>query len=197
MSLSTALMLAPSVLRTGSNLLGIGKSKKSDYEKKLLNMSDVLGQEAFSPVTETTAFKSGQSMLDARDKNVRRGINNQSAAAGSTDESKIGQMDSANENYNQGLNQLLQYAERLKDMNKSRYMNSLGAAEGAKQNRLAKDEQSWANILNPLGQAGQAMAMSELFGGEGDLGKMKGSKNLLQSKALSKIKGGFSSIWGS
>lgn len=167
MALSTALMLAPTVLRTAGNLFGIGKSKKSDYEKNILSMADMFGSDAKGQLTETSAFKAGQTVLNDRDQKVRKNIENQGAVAGATDESKLASVEGANNSYNQGVNQLLQFSNRMRDLNRSRYLNTLGAAEGAKQNRLAKDEQSWANILNPLGQAGNAMAMSELFANQG------------------------------
>jgi len=131
-------------------------------------MADIFGNEAKAPVTQSRAFQSGKSELDARDKKNRRAINNQSAVFGATDDAKLATVQNSNENYNSGLNQLLAFASRLKDVNMSRYLNTMGAAEGARQGRLAKDQNAWANILNPLSQAGQALAMSKLYGNEAE-----------------------------
>lgn len=154
MALSTALMLAPTALRTVSNVTGIGKAGQSDLEKQLMSMAEVFKAEGMAPVTETTAFKTGQSQLDNRDRRNRTAINNSAAGSGATDEAKIATMGSANDSYSQGLMQLLNYATQIRDQNRGRYLNTIGAADSAKNARIGRNNQAWDSILGPLSQAG-------------------------------------------
>ncbi|MEX0660494.1 MAG: hypothetical protein WEA58_11475 [Balneolaceae bacterium] len=162
MALSTALMLAPSAIKLGSNLLG-GGSKPSDFENRLGRMADIFESDAAAPITENREFKSGKTLLDQRDRDNRKMINNQSAITGGTDEAKLANTESANESYNQGLNQLLSIASRFKDRSQDRHLNLLGAAENARANRVSQYGQNLNSILDPVSEAGKAFAMADLF----------------------------------
>lgn len=178
MALSTALMLAPPALRLGANVTGIGKSGPTDFENELGRMAELFKAESSQPVTDTRAFRSGKTLLDERDRDNRRAISNTSAVTGGTDEAKLATIDNANRTFNQGLQQLLSHAERIKQQNRSRYLNTLGAQESARQNRIAGDQQAFNDILNPLSQAGQAFAMADLFANNDPLDSFKKAKKV-------------------
>lgn len=182
MALSTALMLAPTAIKLGNRAFG-GGSKPSAYEKELGSMADIFGADAKGPITDNRMFTSGKTMLDERDRDNRRAINNSSAITGSTDEAKLANMDNSNKSYNQGLNQLLEMASRFRDQSRNRYMNVLGAKEGARRSRQSEYNQNFDGIVDGIGQATKAFAMTDLFdpggsrGGAGSWGD--GSNKLL------------------
>jgi len=180
MALSTALMLAPSAIKLSSNLFGWNEGKKTPYEKRISSMADMLGNELSKPLTESTAFKSGRAMLDKRDKRNRQRIDSSSAAVGATDESRIGKMQGANEGYNQGLLNLLNHAFNLRRQDQGRYLNILGAQEGARQNRIAGAHNNLKNITHPLSGVGQALAMADIFGNKGTSGNSTDLKKAAQ-----------------
>ena len=140
-----------------------GGSRPSEFENRLGSMAGMLEEQAFQPVQNTTTFKTGKSQLDERDRDNRKAIDNQSAVSGSTDEAKIASMDGANQSYNRGLQDLLSYSQRVRDQNQQRFLNVLGAQEGARQNRTQQYNQNLNSILDPLQQAGQAFAMADVF----------------------------------
>lgn len=168
MGLSTALMAAPSVFKLGSNLLGLNKGRKSDAEKRINSMTNMLGEEISKPLTETTGFKTGKGMLDTRDRKNRKAVNNNAAVSGATDESKVANMSASNDSYNEGLQSLLSFADRLRRRNRSRYLNLLGTGENMRQNRIAGAQQNLNNVLNPLGNAGKALYMADMLSGGAD-----------------------------
>lgn len=168
---TAALMLAPTGLRIASNILGKG-GKPSEYEEQLFRMADIFGSAASVPLTETRAFKSGMSILDEKDDENRRAINNASAVSGSTDEARLANMQDSNENLNRGINRLLEFAKRAKDRNQRLQLSYLGAGERARQNRLNQRQKQFGAVLDPLGEAAGSFAMADLFGpGTGDLKK--------------------------
>lgn len=167
MALSTALMLAPPALKLGARALGI-KSRPSNFEKSLLRMADIFEQDATAPLTENREYKTGKAALDERDRLNRRRINNRSAITGGTNEAKIATMDSSNRSYSNALNQLLNFASRFRDRSQNRYMNTLSAAEAARQGRVGQFNAQMNSIMDPIGEAGRAFAMADVFGKDDD-----------------------------
>lgn len=161
MGLSTAAMLLPTALKLGFQKFG--GSKPSAYEKKLRSMAEMMGTEAFQPATDTRAYQSGKSQLDARDDDNRKAINNQSAVTGATDEAKLATIDSSNKSYNQGLQNLLSYADQVKNQNQQKYLNIIGAQEGARAGRVQQYNQNLNNIMDPLSNAMTAFSMADVF----------------------------------
>lgn len=160
---SLLLTAGPSVAKGLASVLGLGKSKSSPEEQKLFQMSELFGSESSVPLTETTAFKSGKSILDQRDRDNRKAINNQSAVSGATNEAKLASMNASNRSYNDSLQRLLSYAQGQKNRNQSMYLNTLGALNTMRNQRQAQNEQRWSSILDPISQAGQSMMMADIF----------------------------------
>lgn len=175
--ITIGLMAGPPLIKGLNAAFGLGKSKPSKYEKKMMNMADIFGEESTLPITETRAFQSGKSQLDARDEDNRRAINNASAVSGATDEAKLANMQNSNESYNRGMQNLLGYAERVRNRNRGQYMNLLGSLEGLKSNRQNRRSQQLSSILDPLSQAGQAMYMADML--ESGSGSTKSDKSTL------------------
>lgn len=161
MPLATGLMLAPSAIKIADSLFGGGSP--SAYEKELFKMADVFKAEAAKPLTSSREFTSGRSILDSQDKRNRKAVNASAATTGATDEARLANMQGSNEAYNQGINQLLAHAAQMRDRNRNQYMNLLGAGESAKQNRQGRRQQQFAQILDPLSQAGAAFKMADMF----------------------------------
>ncbi len=151
-------------------------------------MAEMMGMQAFQPVQNTTAYQTGKSQLDERDRDQRKAIDNQSAVSGSTDESKIARLDSSNKNYNRGLQNLLAFSQRVRDQNQNRYLNVLGAKNLAKQNRVRQFNQNLDNIMDPLQSAAAAFNMADVFS-KGDKTKTLGNWGDGSSKLI--YPGGF------
>lgn len=161
--LSIALMAAPTVIRGISALTG--GSKPTHYENEMFKMADVLKSKAMTPGTETNEYKSGKAELNAFHKKNTERAKNLIGAGNYTNEAKLASMQAGNEVYASGLNKLLANVSRLKDYNLNRYLNTLGTAEQAKQNRIQNYNTNLNSILEPVGQAGQAFAMAHVLGG--------------------------------
>lgn len=161
--LGTALGVGSSLAKLGVNAFGLNKGRKSDAERQVESMVKMLGEDISKPLTETTGFKTGKGVLNKRDRKNRKAINNNAAVSGATDESKIANMSSSNEAYNSGMANLLNAAFRLRDRNRSRYLNLLGVGENMRNNRMAKSQAAWNNVLNPLSSAGKSLMMANML----------------------------------
>ncbi len=159
--LSIALMAAPTAIRGINSLLG--GSKASSYENEMFKMADVLKSKAMTPTTQTNEYRSGKAELDAFHKKNTERAKNLIGAGNYTNEAKLASMQGGNEVYASGLNKLMANVSRLKDFNFNRYLNTLGTAEQAKQNRIQNYNTNLNSILQPIGQAGQSFAMADLL----------------------------------
>jgi hypothetical protein len=172
--LGYSLMAAPSAIKLLGGLTGLGKSKPSPEEKKLFRMNELFGDESSVPLTETTAFKSGKSMIEQRDRDNRTAINDNSAASGRTNEAKLSSMNASNRNYNNSLQRLLRLSQNEQNRNRGMYLNTLSGLHSMRNRRKAQNRARWGSILDPIGQAGQALTMAEMmFGDSGGSGKLK------------------------
>jgi len=156
-----AAALAPTAIKLVTNLFR--KNKKSSYEKRLSGLADIYQQQAQSPLDENRIFKEGKRQIDRADEKNREALQNSSAATGATDEARLANMEGNNEAYGAALSRLFNSAQRYRDRNQSRYLNTLGQLEGAGQARDQKFQFDLNNIVKPLSGAANSFLLSSLF----------------------------------
>jgi len=162
-ALQIGAMLAPTAISAGANLFR--SNKQSPYEQQLSRMATLFEQEGSAPVTQNREFKSGMKIVDERDRENRRAIDNQSAASGTTDEAKLGHIQTANRSRDANIDRLLNNARRYRQIMQSRALQTSGMLEQARQSRNQDFQGSLQSIINPLGNAANAFVLSDMFGG--------------------------------
>ena len=153
---------APTAIKAANQIFN--PSQESDYEKKIGKYADLFGEQAQSPVTENNVFKSGKSVIDARDKKTREQTENTLGAGNVTGEAKLAGMQSNNEVYAQMLNGLMARAQRFKESSQGKYMNALGLGESIKNNRLNQRANSDAGLMGGLSAGANALLLSDVQG---------------------------------
>ena len=154
---------APTAIKTLNQVFN--PSQESEYEKKVNSMAELFGEQAKAPITENTAYKSGKSVIDSRDKKSRERTDNTLGAGNVTSEGKLAGMQDNNEVYAQMLNGLMSRAQRFKEASQGRYMNALGLGEYIKNNRLNQRANSDASMIGGLSQGLNAFLLSGAQGG--------------------------------
>ena len=160
-ALQLGAMLAPTAISGLSNLLG--NNRQSPYERQLSRMATLFEQEGSAPVTQNREFKSGMKIVDERDRENRRAIDNQSAASGTTDEAKLGHIQTANRSRDSAIDKLLNNARRYRQIMQSRALQTSGMLEQARQSRNQDFQGGLQSIINPLGKAANAFVLSDMF----------------------------------
>ena len=154
--------LLPTAINMGANLFG---NRESPYEQKLSSMAQMFEGEAAKPITQNREFQSGMKIADRYDQDNRKAINNQSAVTGSTDEAKLGMIETANRARDEQVSRLLSNASRYRSLMQNKALRTYGALNQAGMQRNQQFGQRMNQITQPLGQASSAFLMSRAFGG--------------------------------
>jgi len=160
--LGIGLLAAPTILKLGARVAGV-KPKKSRFEKKLLNQIDVLETDLQQPLSQRSEFKAGKSQLDLADRRNKETAVNAVGAGNITNDAKLATLETTNEAFSQGMNQLLANVARFRDFDRNRLLRLLGSAEQIKNNRIQRFGNNINSILQPLAQAGQSFVLADLL----------------------------------
>lgn len=153
--------LLPTALNFGANMFG---NKPTEFEKKMSSMAQMFEGEAAKPINENREFKSGMKIAERYDQDNRKAINNQSAVTGSTDEAKLGMMESANRARDEQVNRILQNAARYWDLMQNKAVRTFGVASQLNNQRNQQFGERMNAITEPLGKSIAAYFGSKNFG---------------------------------